>query len=56
MSDALDAATLDSLVAELTVNAYGDEEQLSGLLTGAEDALNAGEVATVVGVLCTSPG
>ena len=50
MSGALDAAALDSLIAELTVDAYGDEEQLSGLLTGAEDVLNAGEVATVVGV------
>lgn len=41
---------LDSLIAELTVDAYGDEEQLTGLLTGAEEALNAGETATVVGV------
>ena len=50
MSHALDPAELDSLIAELTVDAYGDEEQLTGLLTGAEDALNAGETATVVGV------
>lgn len=50
MSHALDLADLDSLIAELTVDAYGDEEQLTGLLTGAEDALNAGEAATVVGV------
>lgn len=50
MTDALDAADLDSLIAELTVDAYDDEEQLDGLLGGAEEALNAGEVATVVGV------
>ena len=50
MSHALDLADLDSLIAELTVDAYGDEEQLTGLLTGAEDALSAGETATVVGV------
>jgi hypothetical protein len=41
---------LQSLIAELTVDAYGEEEELTGLLTGAEDALKVGEVATVVGV------
>ena len=50
MSNALGLADLDSLIAELTVDAYGDEEQLIGLLTAAEDALNAGETATAVGV------
>ena len=41
---------LDSLIAELTVDAYGEEEELGGLLVGAEEALDAGEVANVVGV------
>jgi hypothetical protein len=29
-------AELDELIEELTVDAYGDEEQLIGFLTGAE--------------------
>src|SRR2546425_5413574 len=44
------AAELDALIEELTVDAYNDEEQLSGLLVGAEDALVRGERATVAGV------
>jgi hypothetical protein len=36
-------AQLDALIDELTVDAYGDEEQLSGFLTGAEEALRRGE-------------
>jgi hypothetical protein len=43
-------AELDALVAELTVDAYGDEEQLSGLLVGAEEALVPEQPATIVGV------
>ncbi len=50
MSSATDLATLDALIEELTVDAYGDEEQLVGFLTGAEDALAVGEIATVAGV------
>ncbi len=50
MSSATDLATLDALIEELTVDAYGDEEQLVGFLTGAEDALTVGETATVAGV------
>ena len=50
MSNATDLATLDALIEELTVDAYGDEEQLVGFLTGAEDALAVGEIATVAGV------
>jgi len=42
-------ADLDELIAELTVHAYGDEEQLESLLVGAEEALAAPEPATVVG-------
>jgi hypothetical protein len=43
-------ADLDALIEELTIDAYGDEEQLTGLLTGAEDALRSRELATIVGV------
>jgi hypothetical protein len=50
VNPALDLGDLDALIAELTVDAYGDEEQLTGLLVGAEDGLAAGEAATVVGV------
>ena len=50
MTESFDVAGLDSLIAELTVDAYGEEEELDGLLVGAEEALSAGEVATVVGV------
>jgi hypothetical protein len=35
------AAELDALIEELTVDAYNDEEQLSGFLVGAEEALVA---------------
>ena len=49
MSSAADLATLDALIEELTVDAYGDEEELVGFLTGAEDALKVGEIATVAG-------
>jgi hypothetical protein len=44
------SAELDAVIEELTVDAYGDEEQLTGLLTGAEDALQAPEQASIVGV------
>ena len=44
------AAELDALIEELTVDAYNDEEQLSGFLVGAEEALVRGEHATVAGV------
>jgi hypothetical protein len=44
------AAELDALIEELTVDAYGDEEQLSGFLVGAEEALVRGEQAMIVGV------
>ena len=35
-------AELDALIEELTIDAYGDEEQLGGFLVGAEEALSAG--------------
>jgi hypothetical protein len=44
------AAELDALIEELAVDAYGDEEQLSGFLVGAEEALDRGEQATIAGV------
>jgi hypothetical protein len=43
-------AELDALIAAVTVDAYGDEEQLTGFLTGAEDALNKSEPASIAGV------
>jgi hypothetical protein len=43
-------AELDALIDELTVDAYGDEEQLSGFHVGAEERLRRGERATTVGV------
>jgi hypothetical protein len=43
-------AALDALIEELTVDAYGDEEQLSGFLVGAQEALVPGEPGTIVGV------
>jgi len=46
-------AELDELIAELTVDAYGDEEQFTGFLTGAEDALQGSEPASIVGVPVT---
>ncbi len=42
-------ADLDALIDELTVDCYNDEEQLTGLLTGAEEALAVGEIATIAG-------
>jgi hypothetical protein len=36
-------AQVDALIDELTVDAYGDEEQLKGFLTGAEEALRRGD-------------
>jgi hypothetical protein len=42
-------ADLDALIDELTVDAHGDEEQLSGMQCGAEEALRPGERATIAG-------
>ena len=49
MSGTVSSAELDALIEELTVDCYTEEEQLVGLLTGAEDALAVGEIATVAG-------
>jgi hypothetical protein len=43
------AAQLDAVIDELTVDAYDDEEQLSGFLVGAEEALLPHEPASIVG-------
>jgi hypothetical protein len=43
-------AGLDALIDDLTVDAYGDEEQLAGFLVGAEEALGRGERAQLAGV------
>ncbi len=50
MTGALDLLVLDALIDELLVDAYGDEEQLVGFLSGAEAALVVGEIATVAGI------
>lgn len=50
MTGSPDAAQLDAVIADLTVDAYGDDEQLAGFLTAAEQALHAPQPATVVGV------
>lgn len=42
-------AELDALIEDLTLDAYDDEEQLSGFLVGADEALVRGETATIVG-------
>lgn len=44
------AAQLDAIIDDLTVDAYGDDEQLSGFLVGADEALVRGERASIVGV------
>jgi hypothetical protein len=42
------AAELDALIEELTVDAYNDEEQVSGFLVGAEEAFVSGSELGVV--------
>jgi len=44
------SAELDALIDELTVDAYDEDEQLSGFVVGAEEALRRAEPATIVGV------
>lgn len=43
-------AQLDAMIEGLTVDAYGDEEQLTGFLVGADEALEHGEPARAVGI------
>lgn len=44
-------ADLDALIDELTVDAYNDEEQLTGFQVGAAEALRRGERARVAGAV-----
>lgn len=44
------SAELDALIDELTVDAYNDEEQESGFLVGAEEALAPGAMARLLGI------
>jgi hypothetical protein len=46
----LSSSELDALIEELTIDCYNDEEQLTGLLTAAEEALVVGEIATIAGM------
>lgn len=50
MSKTARLSELDALIDALTVDAYNDEEQLSGFFVGAEEALRRDEPAWVVGV------
>ncbi len=36
-----ESTDLDALIEDLTLDAYGEEEQLTGFLTGAEEALES---------------
>ena len=50
MSKAARLSELDALIDDLTVDAYGDEEQLLGFLVGADEALQGSEPASIAGV------
>ena len=41
---------LDALIEEITVDAYGDDEQAVGFLTAIEDEMHGRVFATVIGV------
>ncbi|MGI8729477.1 MAG: hypothetical protein ACR2LK_05725 [Solirubrobacteraceae bacterium] len=43
-------AQLDAVIEDLTVDAHDDDEQLSGFLVGADEALEHGEPARTVGI------
>ena len=47
---------LDALIEEITVDCYGEDEELTGFLTYFEDALERPVEATVVGVPVTIVG
>ena len=49
-------ADLEALIEEITVDCYGEEEELTGFLTYLEDALERPVEATVVGVPVTIVG
>jgi hypothetical protein len=48
-------AELDARIEELTVDAYGDDEQASGFLVGAREALVPAESATIRGWSGSTP-
>lgn len=50
MSGARSARDLDGLIDEITVDAYEDDEQLTGFLVAAEEVIEAPEPASIVGV------
>ncbi len=50
MSNTARLSELDALIDDLTVDAYGDEEQLAGFLVGAEEALQGGEPGSIAGI------
>lgn len=50
MSKTARLSELDALIDDLTVDAYGDEEQLVGFLVGADEALQGGEPASIAGI------
>ena len=45
----ISAAELDTLIDELTVDAYNDDEQEAGFVVGADEALVRGEPARLAG-------
>jgi hypothetical protein len=49
-------ADLEALIEEITVDCYGEEEELTGFLAYLEDALERPVEATVVGVPVTILG
>ena len=49
-------ADLEALIVEITVDCYGEEEELTGFLAYLEDALERPVEATVVGVPVTIVG
>lgn len=49
------AAELDTLIDELTVDAYNDEERLGGFVVGADAAIRRGGRATLAGVKVEAP-
>ena len=51
----LSGAELDELIAEATVDCYGEEEQLTGLATMIADNLAVPFETTVLGVTVTVP-
>ena len=49
-------ADLETLIEEITIDCYGEDEELTGFLTYLEDALERPVAATVVGVPVTIVG